>query len=173
MVGVMVRVAVLEPPGDTFTTLGEKEVAMPGGILSMLRATSAPAPREFILMVVVLPSGGIGGSQSGSALKVKATSEAVTWKGFMINTGGSPAFCASTSTSYQPEPMLPPQIVLGMLKTRVKSPLPSAAVLAGTGNSIPAKRSRVTLASAGKSVAVIVTLLPACPILGFNTISGK
>ncbi len=123
--------------------------------------------------MVVLPLGGIGGSQSGSALRVKATSDAVTWNGFMKNTGGSPTFCASTSTSYQPEVILALHIVLGTLKTRVKSPLPSATVPDGTGNSMPANLRCVTLALAGKSVAFTVTLVPAWPMFGFNVISGK
>ncbi len=115
----------------------------------------------------------MGGSQSGSALMVKATSEAVTWKGFMMNTGGSPTFCASTSTSYQPEVILALHMVLGTLKTRVKPPSLSAAVPAGTGKSMPANLRRVTVAVAGKSVALMLTLVPAGPMLGFSVISGK
>ena len=110
MVGVRVRVALLEPPGNTDTTLfGVKTVVMPGGILSTLRVTLAPAPRELMQIIVLLPLGGIGGSQSGSALIVKATSAAVTWKGFMMEIGGSSgslSFYASTWTSYQPEVVL-------------------------------------------------------------------
>ena len=151
MVGVRVSVAEPEPPGGITTwLLGEKAVLTPGGILSTVKVTVAPGPVELISrLVVALPSGGIGGSQLGSALMVKAASCDITWKCFMMKTGGSPDFWASTSMSYQPGPVEPPHSVLGTLKTRVKSPLLSAAVFAGTGKSIPAKRRRVTLAPAG------------------------
>ena len=79
MVGVRVMVAVPEPPGGTSTELLEKDAVIPGGILSILRVTLAALPIDLMrISVEALPLGGIGGSQSGSALKVKATSEAVT-----------------------------------------------------------------------------------------------
>src|SRR4030042_2771578 len=96
--------------------------------------TLAPAPRDSIRIVVRLPAGGIGGRKFGSAFKAKATSEVVTWKGFLMKTGGSPTFWASTSMSYQPGPISPPQMGLGTFKIRVKAPLLSAAGLSGRGS---------------------------------------
>ena len=84
--------ALFDPPAVTFTDVLENDVFMPGGILSTDRVTLAALPVDLTrISVEALPSGGMGGSQSGSALKVKATSAAVIWKGLTMNTGGWPS----------------------------------------------------------------------------------
>ena len=153
--------------------VGEKLQLTPGGMCSTVRETVAPAPIDFSHMVVeALSPGGIGGSQSGSALMVKATSVEVTSKSFMMYTGYSPDFWASTSTGYQPHIIGPPHRVEGMVNTMVKSPFWSA-LTAGIVKDSPANQSPVTLAPGGKSVPIMFTLVPAGPILGLRVISGK